>query len=75
MRAARGSKPKRRRCAARVVRLDQLQQALEYRYRGQPLRLLAASEDGATGQSTAALVGTDDTPRSNAVTVPSVPTH
>ncbi|MCC4593307.1 YggN family protein [Xanthomonas campestris pv. cannae] len=60
---------------ARVVRLDQLQQALEYRYRGQPLRLLAASEDGATGQNTAALVGTDDTPRSNAVTVPSVPTH
>ncbi|MET7142465.1 YggN family protein [Xanthomonas sp. PPL139] len=60
---------------ARVTRLDALQQALEYRYRGQPLRLLAASEDGATVQSTAALVGTDDTPRSNAVTVPSVPTH
>ncbi|UYC14301.1 YggN family protein [Xanthomonas sp. CFBP 8445] len=72
---SKGIETKAQALCARVVRLDQLQQALEYRYRGQPLRLLAASEDGATGQSTAALVGTDDTPRSNAVTVPSVPTH
>ncbi|MBB6368444.1 hypothetical protein FHR56_003623 [Xanthomonas sacchari] len=72
---SKGIETKAQALCARVVRLDQLQQALEYRYRGQPLRLLAASEDGATGQSSAALVGTDDTPRSNAVTVPSVPTH
>ncbi|MBB5886240.1 hypothetical protein GGR71_003323 [Xanthomonas sp. F1] len=58
---------------ARVTRLDQLQQALEYRYRGQPLRLLAATQDGANGQNTTTLVSTDDTPRSNAVAVPSVP--
>ncbi|AJC47627.1 DUF2884 family protein [Xanthomonas sacchari] len=72
---SKGIETKAQALCARVVRLDQLQQALEYRYRGQPLRLLAASEDGATGQSTAALVGTNDTPRSNAVTVPSAPTH
>ncbi|MET0548635.1 MAG: DUF2884 family protein [Xanthomonas sp.] len=57
----------------RVARLDALQQALEYRYRGQPLRLLAATEDGANGQNATARIGAGDTPRSNAVAVPSVP--
>ncbi|MCI2260505.1 DUF2884 family protein [Xanthomonas indica] len=60
---------------ARVTRLDALQQALEYRYRGQPLRLLAATHDGASGQNATVLVSADDTPRSNAVAVPSVPQH
>nr|WP_295954593.1 DUF2884 family protein [uncultured Xanthomonas sp.] len=72
---SKGIETKAQALCARVARLDQLQQALEYRYHGQPLRLLTTSEDGTPEQSTAALVGTDDTPRSNAVTVPSVPTH
>ncbi|MBO9872925.1 MULTISPECIES: DUF2884 family protein [Xanthomonas] len=72
---SKGIESKAQALCARVARLDQLQQALEYRYRGQPLRLLAATQDGAPGQSTATLVGTDDTPRSNAVAVPTVPTH
>ncbi|MBO9828363.1 DUF2884 family protein [Xanthomonas sp. A2111] len=72
---SKGIESKAQALCARVARLDQLQQALEYRYRGQPLRLLATTQDGAPGQSTATLVGTDDTPRSNAVAVPTVPTH
>lgn len=60
---------------ARVARLDALQQALEFRYRGQPLRLLATTQDAATGSTSAATagIGADDMPRGNAVAVPSLP--
>ncbi len=70
---SKGIETKAQALCARVARLDQLQQALEYRYRGQPLRLLAANQDGASEQGTTTLVSTDDTPRSNAIAVPSVP--
>ncbi|MDQ1091106.1 hypothetical protein QE400_000519 [Xanthomonas sacchari] len=61
-----------RRDAALEARLDALQPALASRDRGQPLRLLAATQDGARGQSTAARITPEDAPRGNGVAVPSV---
>ncbi|MBB5943415.1 hypothetical protein GGR64_003014 [Xanthomonas arboricola] len=56
----------------RVAHLDHLQQALEYRYHGQPLRLLVATQDGVTGPGTTSVTSID-APRGNAVAVPPVP--
>ncbi|WP_254459664.1 hypothetical protein [Xanthomonas sacchari] len=64
-----------RRDAALEARLDALQPALASRDRGQPLRLLAATQDGARGQSTAARITTEHAPRGNGVAVPSVLQH
>ena len=72
---SKGIETKAEALCARVARLDALQQALEFRYRGQPLRLLAITQDAATGPASPATAGiaAGDTPRGNAVAVPSLP--
>lgn len=72
---SKGIETKAEALCGRVARLDALQQALEFRYRGQPLRLLATTQDAATGTASAATAGiaADDVARSNAIAVPSLP--